>query len=240
MTQVYAKDGTLIPVTVLEAGPCVVLQKKTVQTDGYNAFQLGFGEQKPSRLPKAQLGHFKKAGEKAFRVVQETRDDGQHGELKVGDVVTVKEFPENSFVDIIGVTKGKGFQGVVRRHGFAGGGAAHGYKGFRRRPGTIGQRSFPGTVRRGLRMAGHMGNVSVTIQNLQVIQVREADNLLLVKGAVPGPMGGYLMVRPSKKLRGKIAPPKEAPKPAEGKAAKAGAAKAASAKAEAPKAEAKK
>jgi large subunit ribosomal protein L3 len=224
-TQVYQPDGALVHVTVVEAGPCVVLQKKNVETDGYNAFQLGFGEQKPQRVTKAQLGHFKKAGDRVVRVVRETRDDGKHPDLKVGDLVTVKEFPVNSFVDVIGVTKGKGFEGVMRRHHFRGGDASHGAKGWRRRSGAIGQRLFPGTVQRGKRMPGHMGCVRRTVQNLQVIQVREAQNLLLIKGAIPGPNGGYVIVRQSKKLRDKIAQTQKV----EGKPAKGGA-KAAAAK----------
>jgi large subunit ribosomal protein L3 len=228
-TQVYQPDGALVHVTVVEAGPCVVLQKKTVETDGYNAFQLGFGEQKAHRVTKAQLGHFKKAGDRVVRVVRETRDDGKHADLNVGGTVTVKEFPVNSFVDVIGVTKGKGFEGVMRRHHFRGGDASHGAKGWRRRSGAIGQRLFPGTVMRGKRMPGHMGHVSRTIQNLQVIQVRESENVLLIKGAIPGPDGGYVIVRQSKKMKDKIA---TAQKP-EGKAAKGGA-KAGAAKPAAP------
>jgi large subunit ribosomal protein L3 len=218
-TQVYESDGSLVHVTVVQAGPCVVLQKKTVETDGYNAFQLGFDEQKPSRVTKPQRGHFKRAGEKTFRIVRETRDDGKHAELKVGDAVSVKEFPVNSFVDVTGITKGKGFEGVVRRYHFRGGDASHGAKGWRRRPGAIGQRLFPGTVERGKRMPGHMGHVRRTVQNLRVVQVREDDHLLLISGAIPGPNGGYVLLRQSKKLRDKIYQPHKV----EAKAAKGGA-----------------
>jgi large subunit ribosomal protein L3 len=224
-TQVYESNGSLVHVTVVQAGPCVVLQKKTVQTDGYNALQLGFDEQKPSRANKPQLGHFKRAGQKAFRIIRETRCDSKYADLKPGDTLGVKEFPVNSFVDVTGITKGKGFQGVVRRFHFRGGDASHGAKGWRRRPGAIGQRLFPGTVHRGKRLPGHLGQVRRTIQNLRVVQVREDDQLLLIGGAIPGPTGGYVLVRQAKKLAGKIYQPPKAPtKPAKA-AAKTAAAK---------------
>lgn len=204
-TRVYDAKGNLIPVTVVLAGPNRVIQTKTIETDGYKAVQLGFDDQKEQRLAKPLNGHFKKFGAAAVKRVREFRDFTL--DVKPGDVLGANMFAQGDFVDAIGVTKGRGFEGVVKRHSFRGGDMTHGAKGWHRRSGAIGQRLFPGTVMRGMRMPGHMGQVRRTVQNLEVIQVREAENILLIKGAVPGAKGDYLVIRESKKL-----PKKEAKK----------------------------
>ncbi len=203
-TRVYDGKGNAICVTVVLAGPNRVLQVKTqASKDGYNAVQLGFDDQKESRLPKPLLGHIKKHNGVAVKRVKEFRDFAK--DVKPGDIVGPALFTVGQFVDAIGVTKGRGFEGVVKRHHFAGGPATHGAKGWRRRAGAIGQRLFPGTVMRGMKMPGHMGQVQRTTQNLEVIQVREADNLLLIKGAIPGSEGDYIIIRSAKKIK-KAAP----------------------------------
>src|SRR5208282_5514200 len=229
-TRVYNASGVLIPVTVVLAGPNRVLQVKTqAGKDGYNSVQLGFDDQKEQRLTKALLGHIKKQNGVAVKHIREFRNFSK--EVKPGDVVGVTLFAPGDFVDAIGVTKGRGFEGVVKRHRFAGGDSTHGAKGWHRRSGAIGQRLFPGTVQRGLKMPGHMGQVQRTTQNLEVIQVREADNLLLIKGAIPGSEGDYVVIRESKKRPKGWKPPvsvapmkrkgaearKAEPKPAEAK-----------------------
>jgi len=197
-TRVYNAQGVITPVTVVLAGPNRVLQVKTqAGKDGYNAVQLGFDDQKEQRVSKPLLGHIKKQNGAAVKRIKEFRNFSK--EVKPGDVVGVALFAPGDFVDAIGVTKGRGFEGVVKRHGFAGGDSTHGAKGWHRRSGAIGQRLFPGTVQRGLRMPGHMGQVRRTTQNLEVIQVREAENLLLIKGALPGSEGDYIVIRESKK-----------------------------------------
>jgi large subunit ribosomal protein L3 len=196
-TRVYDDKGVLWPVTVVLAGPNRVLQCKTVDSDGYNSVQLGFDDQKEHRVTKALLGHIKKQNGAAVKRIREFRDFTLT--LKPGDIIGASIFAAGDFVDAIGVTKGRGFEGVMARHSFRGGDASHGAKGWRRRPGAIGQRLFPGTVRRGMRMPGHMGQVQRTTQNLEIIQVREADNLLLIKGAIPGAKGDYVVIRESKK-----------------------------------------
>jgi large subunit ribosomal protein L3 len=197
-TRVYNAQGVATPVTVVLAGPNRVLQVKTqAGKDGYNAVQLGFDDQKERRLAKPLLGHIKKHNGAAVKRIREFRNFSK--EVKPGDVLGVNVFAPGDFVDAIGVTKGRGFEGVVKRHGFAGGDSTHGAKGWHRRSGAIGQRLFPGTVQRGLRMPGHMGQVRRTVQNLEVIQVREADNLLLIKGFLPGSEGDYVVIRESKK-----------------------------------------
>jgi large subunit ribosomal protein L3 len=196
-TRVYDAKGILIPVTVVLAGPNRVLQCKTVERDGYNAVQLGFGEQKESRLTKPQLGHVKKHNGVAVKRIREFRDYSVA--VKPGDVLGVTVFAQGDYVDAIGVTKGRGFEGVMARHGFRGGDASHGSKGWRRRPGAIGQRSFPGTIMRGKKMPGHLGQVQRTTQNLRVVQVREAEQVLLISGAIPGAKGDYVVIRESKK-----------------------------------------
>jgi large subunit ribosomal protein L3 len=196
-TQVYDAQGNVVPVTIVQAGPNRVLQCKTVQSDGYQAVQLGFDDQKESRVSKALNGHFKKHQSTPVKRVREFRDFTLS--VKPGDIVGPNVFAVGDYVDAIGVTKGRGFEGVVKRHHFRGGDSTHGAKGWHRRSGAIGQRLFPGTVMRGMKMPGHMGQVRRTAQNLLVVQVREADNLLLIKGAIPGANGDYVVIRESKK-----------------------------------------
>jgi large subunit ribosomal protein L3 len=197
-TSVYNAQGVMVPVTIVLVGPNRVLQTKTQESDGYNAVQLGFDDQKEHRVTKGLLGHFKKYGATPTKRVREFRDFTLP--VKPGDIVGANIFAQGDFVDAIGVTKGRGFEGVMKRHNFKGGDASHGSKGWRRRSGAIGQRLFPGTVMRGMRMPGHMGQVQRTAQNLQIIQVREADNLLLIKGAIPGSNNDYVVIREAKKL----------------------------------------
>jgi len=197
-TSVYDSHGVLVPVTIVLVGPNRVIQIKTVESDGYNAVQLGFDDQKEQRVTKALLGHFKKFGATPVKRVHEFRDFS--AQVKAGDVVGAKLFAVGDFIDAIGVTKGRGFEGVVGRHAFRGGDATHGSKGWRRRSGAIGQRLFPGTVMKGMRMPGHMGQVQRTTQNLEIVQVRDAENLLLIKGAIPGSNNDYVLIREAKKL----------------------------------------
>ena len=197
-TRVYTATGTLVPVTVVLAGPNRVLQVKTqAGKDGYNSVQLGFDDQKEQRLTKALLGHIKKQNGVAVKRIREFRDFSK--DVKPGDIVGPTLFAPGDFIDAIGTTKGRGFEGVMKRHNFAGGCATHGAKGWKRRSGAIGQRLFPGTVMRGMRMPGHMGQDTRTTQNLEVIQVLEADNLILIKGSIPGAEGDYVVIRESKK-----------------------------------------
>ncbi len=197
-TRVYDERGRALSVTIVLGGPNRVLQCKTFETDGYQAVQLGFDDQKEQRLAKPLLGHLKKHNGAPVKRIREFRDFSL--EVKPGDVVSVNIFAQGDFVDAIGVTKGRGFEGVVKRHHFAGGDSTHGAKGWHRRGGAIGCRLFPGTVRRGLKMPGHMGQVRRTSQNLEIIQVRESDHLLLIKGAIPGANGDYVIIREAKKL----------------------------------------
>ena len=201
MTQVYDANGQHVPVTVIEAGPCVVLQRKTAKTDGYEAVQLGFLPQKESRVSKASAGRFKKAGVAVHRKVAEMLVDAA-SELKAGETVTAKFFEGVSHVDVSGVTKGQGYQGVVKRHRMAGGPQSHGHMSHRR-IGAIGQRTWPARIMKNKRMPGHMGNVNITVQNLRVVQVRPDDNVLLVEGAIPGPTGALVMVRKAVKKAAK-------------------------------------
>lgn len=197
-TRVYDKSGKIVPVTVVLAGPNRVVQVKTVETDGYKAVQLGFDDQKSEkRVTKPLVGHFKKNNVPFTKRTKEFRDFPK--EVKAGDVVGPDIFAVGDFVDAIGVTKGRGFEGVVKRHKFRGGDMTHGAKGWHRRSGAIGQRLFPGTVMRGMKMPGHMGQVQRTTQNLEVVQVRPEDNVILIKGAIPGSKGDYVVIRESKK-----------------------------------------
>ena len=193
MTRVYDDAGVQVPVTVVQVGPCVVVQRKSAKPDGYEAVQLGFQEQKESRLSKPLQGHFKKAGAKPQKVLREVRVDAAE-EAKAGDVLTAKVFDGVKFVDVLGHTKGRGFQGVVKRFRFAGGRASHG-GGWNRKPGSIGNREWPARVFKNKRLPGHMGSVDVTTQNLRVVKVLADDHALLLEGAVPGPMGGIVLVR---------------------------------------------
>jgi large subunit ribosomal protein L3 len=199
MTQVFDEEGKLIPVTVIEAGPCSVVQRKTAATDGYEAVQLGFGSQKPERVAKPLVGHFKKAGVGTMRDLREVRVDAAD-EAKAGDTLTAAVFEGVNFVDVLGTTKGKGFQGVVKRYKFGGGRATHGSH-FHRTTGSIGMKEKPGRVFKGKKMAGQMGSTDVTVQSLKVVQVRAAENLILVKGAVPGANGTTLVVREALKRK---------------------------------------
>lgn len=193
MTSIYDANGKNIPCTVIEAGPCVITQVKTPETDGYNALQLGFEDQKESRINKPSMGHFKKAGSTPKKKLVEFRNfEGEHN---LGDAITVDIFAEGEFVDVAGTSKGKGFQGVVKRHNFRGvGDATHGQHNRMRAPGSIGAASYPARVFKGMRMAGQMGNKRVKVTNLQVLKVFPEKNLLVVKGAIPGPRNSYVIV----------------------------------------------
>jgi len=194
MTQVYAADGRAIPVTVIQAGPCVVVQRKTTQKDGYEAVQLGLVEdRKVKRVTKAMAGHYKKADVPPCRVLRELHVEDKD-EAKVGDKVSVDQFAPGDTISVVGTSKGKGFQGVVKRHHFRGGAATHGSM-FHRAPGSIGASAFPSRVIPGMRAAGHMGADRVTQRNLEVVRVDPDNNILVVKGSVPGGGGGYLVIR---------------------------------------------
>ena len=194
MTSVFSADGKTVPCTVIEAGPCVITQVKTVETDGYEALQLGFQEKKDKHTTKPEAGHFSKAGVKPQRYLAEFKNFEE--EHKAGETLTVDSlFAENDFVDVVGRSKGKGFQGVVKRHGFGGvGQRTHGQDDRMRAPGSIGACSYPAKVFKGMRMAGQMGNKRCTIQNLQVIKVLPENNLLVVKGSVPGSKGSIVLI----------------------------------------------
>jgi len=193
MTQLLQDDGTVVPVTVIQAGPCVVVQKKTKQTDGYDAVQLGFVEFiKPKRIDKPMTGHFKKANVAPARFIREIAVEGDES-ANPGDKVMITIFNQNERVDVIGTSKGRGFAGLIKRHHFRGGRASHGSM-FHRAPGYIGASAFPSRVIKGMRMAGHMGNARVTVRNLQVARIDQENNLLFVRGAVPGPAGAYVVV----------------------------------------------
>ena len=197
MTQVFTEKGETVPVTVIEAGPCVIAQLRTKDRDGYEAVQIGFGEIKLKRVTKPEQGHLKAAG-RLVRHLRElpTTDLGSH---TVGDVVNVDIFTPGEKVDIAGTSKGRGFAGVVKRHGFRGGPSTHGQSDRHRAPGSIGSGTTPGRVWKGMRMAGRMGNERVTVQNLEIVEVDVERHLLLVKGSVPGAKNGLLMVQRAKK-----------------------------------------
>jgi large subunit ribosomal protein L3 len=196
MTQLLENDGTVIPVTVIKAGPCVVVQKKTKQKDGYDAVQLGFVEfVKPKRVNKPMTGHYKKSNVAPARFLREIRVQGEES-ANPGDQVKVDIFAQNELVHIVGTSKGRGFAGFVKRHHFRGGRATHGSM-FHRAPGSIGSSAYPSRVLKGMRMAGHLGNARVTVQNLRVARVDQENNLLFLRGAVPGPAGAYLVVEKS-------------------------------------------
>ncbi|MCS6979872.1 MAG: 50S ribosomal protein L3 [Flavobacteriales bacterium] len=193
MTSVHTPDGKIVALTVVEAGPCVVTQVKTKEKEGYNAVQLAFDDQKENRVSAPLKGHFQKAGVAPKKKLAEFRDFSKP--LNPGDVVDASIFEEGDFVDVSGVSKGKGFQGVVKRHGFAGVGMrTHGQHDRQRAPGSVGASSFPSRVLRGMRMAGKMGNKNVKVINIKVYKVIPEKNILLLKGAVPGPKGGYLII----------------------------------------------
>ncbi len=205
MTQVFRPDGQAVPVTLLKTGPCTVVQRKTVNSDGYDAVQLGLVEfVKPARMTKPEVGHLKKHGAEGIRFLKEFRLDNKRrpvagaSDMKPGDQVLTDEFKPSDMVDVTGVSKGRGFAGVVRRHHFRGGEGSHGSM-FHRAPGSIGSSSFPSRVFPGMRMGGHMGDEQVTVRNLEVIDVVAEDNVLVVKGAVPGAIGSYVVVKRAKR-----------------------------------------
>ncbi len=203
ITQVYDESGKLLPVTVIQAGPCTVMQVKTTETDGYNAIQFGFEDVKHSRRKKPQTGHSKKAKTEPKKFIREMRlPNGDEPEYKIGESVTVSVFAENEYVDVVGTSKGKGFAGVMKRHGFGGFPASHGTERKHRAPGSIASFASdaghgPGP-KKGKRMAGHMGNCRVTTKNNRLVSIDKENNLLVVKGSVPGPAGGYCVVRSAK------------------------------------------
>ncbi len=199
MSQVYDDTGKVIPVTVIQAGPCTVMDKMTVEHNGYNSVQLGFGIKKTKNTTKAELGHYAKSGRDKTPplVIREFRTEAE-ADLVIGSELTVEQFDEKDFIDVVGTTKGRGFQGVVKRYNFGGGRFSHG-GGWKRKPGSIGQCQFPGRVDKGRKMPGRMGNVRRTIQNLEIVRDVKEDNLLYVKGAVPGPNGGIIVVHSAKK-----------------------------------------
>jgi large subunit ribosomal protein L3 len=198
MTQIFTEDGGAIPVTVIQAGPCLVVQRKTVEKDGYEAVQLGLVEERPARrVSSPQQGHFGKAGVSPMRRLEEFRI-GVDEEWKNGDQVKADLFAVDDYVDVVGTSKGKGFQGVIKRHGFSGGRATHGSM-FHRAPGSIGQASDPSRVFPGTRLPGQTGNTRITTKNLLVVKVDEERNLLFVRGSVPGPNNGYVAVRRAKR-----------------------------------------
>jgi large subunit ribosomal protein L3 len=192
MTSMFSEEGKNIPCTIIEAGPCVVTQIKTQESDGYSALQIAFDNQKDSRLSKALLGHLKKAGAPASKKIVEISFDE---DISMGDILNVDLFTEGDFVTVVGNSKGKGFQGVVKRHGFAGvGDATHGQHNRLRAPGSIGAASYPARVFKGMRMAGQMGNARVKVENLQVMKVMSEKNIMIVKGAVPGAKNSYIII----------------------------------------------
>lgn len=203
MTQVYNEAGKMLPVTVILAGPCTIMQVKTVETDGYNAIQLGFDDVKESRRSQSAVGHAKKANAVPKKMVREMRlANDAKVEYTAGDIVDVKAFAETKWIDVIGTSKGKGFAGGMKRHHFGGMPGSHGTERKHRSPGSISSygsdRGHGGNLKKGKRMAGHMGNVRVTTRNHGLVSIDEDNNLLLVKGAVAGPAGGYVLVRTSK------------------------------------------
>ena len=196
MTQVFDESGVVVPVTVIKAGPCVVVQKKVKDPDGYEAVQLGLVEfVRPSRVNKPRTGHFKKAGVPPCRILREFNAGNESEPLNVGDQILVNQvFKPNDKVDILGTSKGRGFAGLIKRHHFGGGASTHGSM-FHRAPGSIGASAYPSRVLPGMRAAGHMGCESVTVQNLKVVRVQEQENVLLVRGAIPGANGKYVVIK---------------------------------------------
>lgn len=199
MTQVFRPNGEVVPVTLVKAGPCVVVQRKTPTTDGYDAVQLGLVEFiKAARINKPLTGHLKKANADGMKFLKELRLRPGDDDLKPGDKILVDQFKAREIVDVTGVSKGRGFAGIVKRHHFRGGPGGHGSM-FGRAPGSIGASSFPSRVMKGMRMAGHMGVQDVTIRNLEIVDIDTEENVIMVKGAIPGPNGGYVVVRRAKK-----------------------------------------
>jgi len=194
MTSIFSADGKNIPCTVLQVGPCVVTQVKTVEKDGYEAIQLAFDERKEKNTPKPLLGHFKNSNTTPKRMLREFKKFDV-SKIKLGDVITAEIYKEDNFVDVIGTSKGKGFQGVIKRHGFGGvGGTTHGQHNRLRAPGSLGASSFPSRVFKGMRMAGQTGSKTVKQVNLEIVKLIAEQNILVVKGSVPGPNGSYIIV----------------------------------------------
>jgi len=198
MTRIFGDDGQAIPVSVIEAGPCVVVAKKTVKTDGYEALQVGYGEKRKKLINKPETGHFEKAGVDLTRYLREI---SYNDEMNVGDQIKVDIFKKGEKIDVTGISKGLGFQGTMRRHNFSGAQMTHGQSDRQRSPGSIGQSSYPSRVFKGMRMPGKMGKDKVTVLNLEVVQVIEDQNLILVRGGVPGKKGTLLRIRTSNRSR---------------------------------------
>jgi large subunit ribosomal protein L3 len=211
MTQLFADDGSVQPVTVIKAGPCVVVQAKDAQRDGYEAAQLGLVEEKPAKVTKALAGHYKKADVPPTRVRREVKLAKGSEALKAGEQVLASIFNPGDRVDVIGTSRGHGFQGVIKRHNFRGGAATHGSM-FHRAPGSIGASSYPSRVVKGMRAAGHMGSERVTTRNLRVVRIDAENHLLMVRGAVPGADGGYLIIRKAVAAKPVRVPQVEKPK----------------------------
>ena len=201
MTQMFWDDGSVIPVTAIEAGPCVVIQKKTADIDGYDAIQLGFDRVKEKTVTKPLRGHFEKADKGCFRILREFKLESANN-YEVGAELTADIFTVGDYIDVVGTTKGRGFAGVVKRHGFKGGRATHGSM-FHRAPGSIGASAWPSRVFKGKRLPGHMGNRRQTVQNLMVVSIRPEKNLILVKGSVPSSTNGIVLIKDSIKLQGR-------------------------------------
>lgn len=195
MTQIYEEDGTAVPVTVLECGPCTVLQVRTAERDGYHALQLGFADKKRKSATQAERGHARKVDTEPKRFVREIRQKSAPDGVTEGQTLTVEVFNEIKRVDVIGTSKGRGFSGVVKRHGFKGLRATHGVKRMHRHPGSSGPSADPAHTRKGIRKPGQYGHARITVKNLKVVRVDPTNNLLLIRGAVPGPNGGFLLVR---------------------------------------------
>jgi large subunit ribosomal protein L3 len=197
MTQIFDDNGAAIPVTVIEAGPCYVTQVRKVETDGYSAIQLGFEEVKPKRLTAGQLGHLKRNDISPLRFLREFK--AKNPDIEEGSSITVEIFNEGDYVDVVGTSKGKGFAGAVKRYGFRGGPKTHGQSDRQRAPGSHGAGTTPGRVFKGSRGPGHMGHERVTVHNLKIVQVDKDRNLLAVRGAIPGPKGGVVMIKGARK-----------------------------------------
>jgi large subunit ribosomal protein L3 len=199
MTQIYEADGTVVPITVLECGPCKVLQVRTAERDGYHALQLGFSDKKRKSATQAERGHAKKVDAEPQKFVREIRQEAAADGVAEGQTLTVEVFNEIKSVDVIGTSKGRGFSGVVKRHGFKGLRATHGVKRMHRHPGSSGPSATPAHTRKGIKKPGQYGNARVTVKNLKVVKIDPTNNLLLIRGAVPGPNGGFLVIRQTNK-----------------------------------------
>jgi large subunit ribosomal protein L3 len=199
MTQIYQENGAVVPITVLECGPCTVLQVRTADKDGYHAWQLGFADKKRKKATQAERGHAKKVGGEPKRFVREVRQDGPT-EVNAGQILTVELFNPIAHVDVTGTSKGRGFAGVIKRHGFHGLRATHGVKRMHRHPGSSGPSADPARTQKGIKKPGQFGNARVTVRNLEVVKIDLDNNLLLIKGAVPGPNGGFITVRQTNRV----------------------------------------